>query len=748
MFLSGGWSDHSEWSDHPPLRKTKPSLDMNTHTRQHDQSDCGVACLQSALKHFGARAVSFERLRELSGTSRQGTTMLGLLQAAHELGMDAQGYEATTAQLLECTDLCILHILKDGKLQHYVVYYGYDPATNTVRIGDPAEPQIENWSLEQLESVWQSKALLLLQPTDKLHLGTTARKKQWQWIMELVREDTQLLGLALALGIAVAILGLATAIFSQQLLDNILPSGDQMRLFTGAGLLLVLLLARGGLSYLRGLFLLRQSRDFNLRIVDAFYGRLLHLPKSFFDNRKTGDLIARMNDTRRIQRTVAYVASGLMIDFLLVLVASGAILWYDWRLGLVSLGWLPVFGWIVYRFHPRILQGQRQVMAAYANNESNYVDTMQGIGVIKVHNRQSVFARLTQSIYGLFQEAILSLGKVGLGYQLFTEIASAVFISGIILWSAWYVLGGQLSSGALIAILQFVGILMTSAAGLAQANIQLQEARVAFDRMYEFTSIDSEYDREAEQPQSVIQEFADLRVEHLRFRFPGRAALLEDVSFRVSRGEWITIMGESGCGKSTLLQILQKFYRPEAGRLKVNGVDLDLLGYEAWRGQLGVVPQEIKLFNGTLLDNILLGVIPDDLKELEQLLRHYGMDDYFRAFPNGYATIVGEEGINLSGGQRQMVALARALWQKPQLLLLDEPTAALDRDTEQRVLTLLQQLRKEAGIIVLTHRLSTARAADRIYVLENGRLTATGDHQQLVHADNLYARAWHDLVGA
>lgn len=717
------------------------------HVRQQDQTDCGVACLKAALNHFDLPQISFERLRELSGTSLTGTTMLGLLQAAKEAGMEAEGFEADLPSLKDCTDLCILHILKDEKLLHYVVYYGYDEQQQQFLIGDPANVVLEKWSEEQLLSVWKSKALLLLKKKATTEASAVEPTSQWDWIKGLVEEDIPLLSIALVMGIILAVLGLATAIFSQQLLDSILPDADRSRLFIGAGLLLLLLLARAGIQYLRTLLLLRQSFDFNLRIIDNFYGRLLRLPVSFFDNRKTGDLIARMNDTQRIQRAVSNILASVVIDALMVLVASGAIIWFDWKIGLVSLAWLPVFGFIVYRFHPQILQGQRAVMAGYSMNESNYVDTIQGVDVIKLHGKESVFSKLTNHVYRLFQEAALSLGKVAIRYQFWAQATSVIFIVGIILWSALKVLGDNMTTGELIAILQMVGILMTSATTLAAANMQLQEARVAFDRMHEFVSILSEAERETHQPRSLTDRFEELRVEGLSFRFPGRPLLLKDVSFRVRRGQWITLMGESGMGKSTLLKILQKFYAPEGGALKINGIDFDLLDFTDWRTHLGVLPQEIKLFNGTLLDNILVGEAPESPEALEGFFKHYGLDEYFRQLPNGYATIVGEQGINLSGGQRQILGIARALWRKPALLLLDEPTAALDRNTEMFLLSLLTKLKSEMGILVLTHRISTARRSDKIFVLAAGTTVVSGNHDELLaHEDNLYAMAWRDLA--
>lgn len=684
----------------------------------------------------------------MSGTSREGTTMMGLYQAAGKLGLEVTGYEADLDSLRARTDVCVLHVRKEGNLQHYVVFYKYDERKNTFLIGDPAEPKVQYWSAAQVEAVWQSKSLLLFKPTEKLQKIAATRNRRWYWVKELVREDLNILGIALAIGVAVAGLGLATAIFSQQLIDKILPAKDMVRLFSGVALLLFLLFARSGLSYLRQFLLLKQSRDFNSRIIDYFYTSLLFLPKPFFDNRKTGDLVARMNDTQRIQRTISRLVGNVMIDVLMIFIAAGAIFSYNKQIGLVTLAWIPVFVGVVYAFHAKILAGQRAVMSAYALNESNYIDTMQGIGDIKVANKQSIFARLTKAVYGFFQQTMFDLGKIGIRFNLMTELVGAAFVVGVITWSSMNVVNGILTTGAMMAILQMVGLVMNAVGELAMTNIQLQEAKVAFDRMYEFTATESEYEEESEQPKAQILQLEELKVQNLAFRFPGRKRLLEDVSIEVKKGEWIAILGESGCGKSTLLQILQKFYPPESGKIKVNGIDLDLIGFSHWRNLLGVVSQQVKIFNGTLLDNILLGELIDQPEALTAFFQYYGFDRYFERLPQGYATVLGEGGINLSGGQQQIVALARALYRKPQLLLLDEPTSALDRDTERFVLNLLEQLKSDTAIIVLTHRLKTARQADRIYIIENGSTQLPGNHQELLLTENLYSRAWSDVLNA
>lgn len=209
-----------------------------------------------------------------------------------------------------------------------------------------------------------------------------------------------------------------------------------------------------------------------------------------------------------------------------------------------------------------------------------------------------------------------------------------------------------------------------------------------------------------------------------------------------SKGEIVALLGESGSGKSTLLQILQKFYDYERGKIIINqNVDWNKISHQAWRSHIGVVPQEIKIFSGSLLDNICLGDTQKEAEDIVLFCREYGFDRYFEEFPQNYLTILGEEGVNISGGQKQLVALARALYQKPQLLLLDEATSAMDNKMEQFVLDLLNKIKVEASIIIATHRLRPAKQADRIYIIENGRIQHEGAPAELIIGKNFYSEA-------
>ncbi len=707
---------------------------------QKDQTDCGVACLAAVMRYFDGEERP-EQLRERSGTNQEGTTLLGLYQAARQVGLKATAYTVEPGNIQDLRFPCILHILKDQRLQHYVVCYGYDEGH--LLISDPGSG-IQTWSDSDLEEVWPSRSALALEPTGRFRKRSAVRKDKWNWMLTLVRDDLNILGLALALGVGIAVLSISTAIFSQKLIDEILPDRDRVKLILGVVLLAFLLFAKNGLSYIRQRFLIDQRKEFNTRVISHFVGSLVYLPQSFFFSRKIGDLIARMNDTHRLQGAVAYVIGDIMIDVLLVITASTFIFSYNVPLGLLALGSLPLFFCLTFRYHHPILQSQREVMSAHSANESNYVDTIRGMAAIKTQNKESQLAVRTHRIYSVYQARIQRLGHISARFNFWAELVGTTLLIGILTWSALMVFGGALQLGVLVAMLQMVHMLIPSAMSLALTNLRLQEARVAFDRMYEFTSLDAEYEREASMHHH-IGDFKSLSVTDLTFRFPGRRALLHDVSFQVGHGEFVALLGESGCGKTTLLQILQRFYEPESGELIINGsLSWKTVSVSGWRKVLGVVPQHINIFNGTLLENIALGASPDEFEDIILMCEGYGLNRFFSRFPQGYGTLLGEQGANISGGQRQLVAFARALSQNPQFLLLDEATAEMDRNTEKWILNLVTRLTEKMGVLMVTHQAPCARYADRIIVIEEGQVSQQGSPEELIQEENLFSQSFSD----
>ncbi len=708
-----------------------------------DQSDCGVACMAMVLKYYGKRPV-LENLRNKSGTTKKGTTMLGLYQAAPHLGFDAKGYESDIVAIKSLYYPVILHTVKNKYLQHYIVVFCYDNGFFVV--GDPAEEGVRLMSEEELQACWRSQALLSLKPLPNFQETSRSNRQELKWIIDLVREDVSLLSVVAIIGLLITALGLSTALYSQKLIDEILPEKDIKKLMVGIALLTLLLLFRGFMQYIRGSMLVRQSKDFNIRIIEKFYKILLKLPKTFFDHRKTGDLISRMNDTARIQRTVSLIAGSLMIDLLLVLVSCVFMFNYDLWLGLAVLIAIGAFSILGLRYGKLLQSSQREVLNAYAHNESNYVDTIQGIEAIKSFNKEDFFAKNTSEIYGNFQEKAFVLGKIETKYGFINELCGTLFTMILIGYLSYSVVNGDLLVGEMVALLSVSSGIIPSMIKICMANIQLKEAQVAFNRMYEFAELDPEVI--CKNDNSFFEELQALSIKKLTFSFPGTSSLLQDISIELKRGEWVALIGESGGGKSTLFQLVQRFYELDAGSILFNGHNIKDMNLPSLRGKIGIVPQHVKLFNGTVLDNISMGEYELDPQSLIEKCSLLGFDTLINQFPNGFQTIVGEEGMNMSGGQVKLIALARALVKNPEVLLLDEAFSAMGREYRHFSFELIQRIKHKTAILMATHDINTALKTDRIYLLENGKITDEGKPSELLSRDNILKYEYQEIVSS
>ena len=619
-------------------------------TRQHGEYSCGLACLSMITKYHGGHARQ-EDLRNISGTSLQGTSLLGLYQAAEKLHFAPEACEADIDSLKTIETPVILHIIKKQRIEHYVVCFGY--VNNRFVVGDPGENTISYWTEKELNDCWKSKALLLLKPTKEFVRQDSERKEKRLWLTKIVHEDLSILTVAFILGVIIAVLGLVTAVFSQKLIDNLLPSKNYEKIIVGILLFFLLLIARSGLDYLRSILMLRQTRGMNNRLIDNFFSKILYLPKNFFDSTKTGEIIVRMNDSRRIQQTIVNITGSVLIDALTLLFSIVFLLLYSWEMALIASSCIPFFILLVILFNQKIIKSQRNVMISNAQVEGQLIDLIQGVDVIKNTNKQSVFKKSIQLLYGLFQQFTYQLGLLSARYLLIAQIISIVTIIVLIISGIYAVLNEQLTLGELMAIITIGNIIISSTANLSGVNIRLQEAGVAFDRFYEFLKIKPEFEQIEEKICTEVQEVKraesiHLQINNLSFRFIGRKKLFNDISFEIKRGEIVTLLGEVGSGKSTLIQILQKNYTPDSGDILLNGKSLSTYFTPHWRELTGVVNQHVKIFNGSVGENICLGNILEESESVQLFCKEYGFDTYFDALPQGLNTLLGEDGVNIS----------------------------------------------------------------------------------------------------
>ncbi len=446
----------------------------------------------------------------------------------------------------------------------------------------------------------------------------------------------------------------------------------------------------------------------------------MYLPLFFFDSWKTGEVVTRLKDTGRIQGAITGLSGSLITNFLILVISTLVVYAYSNLVGFIYTLSIPVYLILAWKLQPRILSAQKSVMQTSAQTESGFIDSIQGIQTIKSHNKETVFKDKMMRLFGTFQSKVWELGNLGLSYGLISGVLGVLFSIGVLTTLSFQVLNDVLSIGEMVAILTISGTIIPALGPLASANIQIQEAKVAFDRMIEFMGMGSE-DSHSPTIEISTKDHLEIKFEDVGFGFVGSNQLLTNLNLQVCIGELILITGDNGEGKSTALRMLQKFHSPSHGIISVNGANLWDHHTSRWRKLVGVVPQEIKIFQGTVQENITL--VPGDTDEslLIKTLLETGLSDYFAALPFGYATVIGEEGINLSGGQIQLLGLARALFKKPKLLLLDEASSSVDRKTESDLFQLLQRLKSEMAIIMVAHNTQNPVAADRIYRINNGQ---------------------------
>lgn len=708
---------------------------------QHDSTDCGAACLASVIRYFGGDS-AIDQIRRLSGTTQTGTTMLGLYQAAQASGMEATGYEASIENIVEYEGILVLHVTSEQNYDHYIVSFGYSEGKFV--IWDPAKG-LSFRTHEEITKIWLSHKCLAVTPGKEfIYHGTNKRRKR-KWITDTVRPDVDLLLSSLFIGILVSGLGVVMAVYTQKLLDHILPSASERLLFVSIFLVFILLVVRVLLSAVRQTMLLSQGRTYNIRIVDGFYRALLNLPKPFFDTRKTGDMVARLNDTLRIQRVISEVISVYVIDCLIVLISLIMIYSYSVIAGIISTIVIPLFFLLVYRWNKPVIRSQRDLMAAYAMNESNFISTLKGITEIKSMRWHRLYEERNKTIFSQFQERAFQLGKIKIELGVVTNLAGTFYMMGLLLYTSLEVMGTRMTQGELMAILTLSSTLLPSVLNLALVSIPLSEAKVAIERMFEFTNLKSE--EESSDARESVPVISSIGLRGISFRYTGQRLLLKDVDIDVRKGRIVALVGESGSGKSTLANILMRFYQAQSGTITVNDfTDYKDVHLDRWRRSVGLIPQEIHLFNGTVLENIIPDPDENKLDKLAGITSKFCLEPFIRSLPIGFATLTGEEGVKLSGGQKQVIAFMRALYNEPEILIIDEGTSGMDRDTEALIIDIIKKLKESAGILLITHRINIIKKlCDQIYLLEGGTITISGTHNELLMHDNLYRRYWEEF---
>ena len=711
-------------------------MKSSTLIKQHDMRDCGAACLASVAGHYGLQ-LPIAKIRQLCHTDKRGTNALGLIQGLEQMGFNAKGVKASLENLPQAPLPAIAHTIFKEQFQHYVVIYKIHKGK--ISVMNPAYGKIETYTTEEFAKIWTG-VLILLEPNEYFE-QRNEKTSLYQRFYQLIQPHRSILLQALVGAIFYTILGLSTSIYIQKITDYVLVDGNRRLLNLLSLIMIVLLLFQIFLGVMKSVLTLQTGQKIDKYLILGYYKHLLKLPQRFFDTMRVGEIISRVNDAVKIRTFINDVSIQIVVNVFIVLFSFALMFTYYWKLALIVALVIPFYLGIYAITNWLNKKVERRMMEESAELESHLVESLNAVKTIKqfgaefyANNKTDIhFSTLLKTIYKSVLNSLFS-GNA-------SEFVSRIFTI-VLLWvGAGYVIDREITPGELLSFYALIGYFTSPVSQLIGMNKSIQNALIASDRLFEI--MDLEQEEVTDKIELTAEQIGNINFENVNFSYGSRREVFKDFSCVIEKGKTTAIVGESGSGKTTLATLIQNLYPVNSGKITIGDYEVQYLSHYSLRTLIGVVPQQIDLFSGNVIENIAFGEDFPDMQRVIDLTKQLGILSFIEQLPNGFQTHLGENGSQLSGGQRQRIAIARALYKNPEILILDEATSSLDTDSEQVIQATLNELKRTGKtLIVIAHRLSTIAHSDTILVLRNGQLIEQGTHQELLARETTYKAMW------
>ncbi len=710
--------------------------------KQPDAMDCGPACLKMVAR-FYKMSFSLESLRKKCYITREGVSFLGLSEAADSLGFRTIGVKIPFEMLNENVPLpCIVH----WRQKHFIVVYKIKD--DKVWISDPAVGLVR-YSREEFVKSWTSTIsdgkpaglVLIIEPTPALFENEIEQVKVngFKFLFKYFRLYRKYL-FQLVLGLIIgSCIQLVIPFLTQSIIDIGLNNNDIGFIYLILFAQLALLLGRMSVEFIRGWLLLHIGSRVNVAIISGFLQKLMSLPLAFFDTKLTGDILQRIEDNSRIEVFLTSASLNILFSFFNLFIFGIVLAIFSIKILLLFLTgsvlyiiWVSLF----MKSRARLDQQRFKQMSASGTKLINIINGMQEIKLTQSElSMRWDWEKLQATLFGLKVKGLSLIQYQSAGATFVNEVTN-VFITVI---AATAVLKGDITLGMMLAVQFIIGQLNVPISQMIGFFRMSQDARMSLDRLAEVHHMDNE-EPDPEMKVRKLPDKKDIYINNLSYQYEGPRSpfALKDADLFMEENKITAIVGTSGSGKTTLLKMLLGFYQPVSGEILIGDTRLSNLSLKVWREKVGAVMQDGFLFPDTIASNISPGSQEINEERLVNAVDIANIKGFIESLPLGYNTKIGANGHGLSEGQKQRLLIARVIYKNPDIIIFDEATNSLDANNEKVIVENLTEFFKGKTVIVVAHRLSTVKDADKIVVLDNGRIIETGNHESLIGKRGAY----------
>lgn len=666
-----------------------------------------------------------------------------VLQALHAMGFEAN-LKRGIRKNFQQEPLPALMFAKDGRLMLVGKINTSDAQGTMVVVQKAGESSPTQLSLEEFDRLFSGEwidATRTVKIADHNQGEGNFKPEAFgvSWFWTSLKKYKSLMAEVLLASLFVQIIALVTPLIFQVVIDKVLTNRTLSTLDVMVFALLGVSIFEVALGAMRHYLLSHTTHRVDVELGSKLFKHLLHLPLSYFESRRSGDTVARVRELDNARNFLTGQALTSWLDLLFAMVYLAVMFYYSVTLTLVVLAALPIFFGASAVITPFLRKKLEDKFALGAENQAYLVETVTSMETLKSHAVEPQWQREWEKRLSSYVHTSFEGGHLGQVTNQFINMTSKLLTVALLWLGARLVIDGDLTVGGLIAFNMLSGRVNAPILKLSSLWQDFTQMKVSIKRLGDIMNAPPEpaFKANRSTPPDVQ---GRITFEHVGFRYSTKAReVLSDLSFDVEPGEVIGIVGISGAGKTTLMRLIQRLYAPEHGRILIDGIDLNLVDTSWLRRQMGVVGQDTLLFNRSVRDNIAFADASLPLDVVMHSAQLAGAHEFILQLPEGYDTIIGERGSKLSGGQRARIAIARALACNPKLLLLDEATASLDYESERLIHDNMAAITQGRTVLIVAHRLSTLRLANRILVLEGGRLIEMGHHSSLMKAGGRYA---------